>query len=136
MATEKGLMLRMLNLKDQKANKNYPSICPLKQNKESPAVFKLDSVVFILSVVCIFCNFFSGLSVQPCASATGLLENHRVCVQLHAPLLLLAVEQVCTGWVPAQTASPVGTGSAIPFPASHHVFCSSTHSKFSGTSKT
>lgn len=31
-----------LNLKDQKANKKYPRICLLKQNKESLAVFKLD----------------------------------------------------------------------------------------------
>lgn len=52
MATKEGLMLRMLNLKDQKANKNYSSICPLKQNKESLAVFKLDSVLFIPSAVC------------------------------------------------------------------------------------
>lgn len=65
MATKEGLMLRMLNLKDQKANKNYLSICPLKQNKESLAVFRQDSVVFILSAVCIFCSFFSSLSVQP-----------------------------------------------------------------------
>lgn len=66
---------RMLNLKDQKVNKKYPSICLLKQNKESLAVFKLDWVAFILSAACIF--YSSGLSGQLYPSAT-FVENHRV----------------------------------------------------------
>lgn len=39
MATKEGLMLRMLNLKDRKANKKYPSICPFERKQRKPSSF-------------------------------------------------------------------------------------------------
>lgn len=121
MATKEGWMLKMLNLKDRKVNKKYPSICPLKQNKESLAVFKLDSVVFILSAICCFCSFSSGLPVQPHTLIVGLPENHGISLQLHAPLLFLGVDhhKACTGPCTASLSSGKRHCHPIPSLSSH-----------------
>lgn len=109
-------MLRMLNLKDQKANKNYLSICPLKQNKESLAVFKLDSVVlfFLLFVI-------SVVSSQACQFNPHTSTRSRTFRKPHNMHTV-----ACTSASPCDGTPQGMCMGCIPFPASHHIFCGST----------